>query len=60
MANLIELQVFIPPSIETRFDSVYFMIDKFILNCDKMTNFARDKKADNVLAKLIAIEISLL
>ena len=36
-----ELEVFIPPSIETRFNSVYLMVDKFILNYDKMTNFAK-------------------
>lgn len=48
VTSLIELLIFIPSSIGTKFNSVYLIIDKFILNCDKITNFSRDKKVDHI------------
>ena len=55
-----KLEIFIPQSCETRFNSIYLMLKKFQENYERILNCSRENKIDNILAKLIAIDSNLL
>ena len=44
-----QLQVFIPSSCDTRFNSVYFMLKAFDKHFEKILSYSRDNKIDNTV-----------
>jgi hypothetical protein len=55
-----KLEIFIPQSCDTRFNSIYSMLNSFEKNFEKLTEFARKNKEDKILTKLISIDKKLL
>jgi hypothetical protein len=54
-----KLEIFIPQSCDTRFNSINSMLNSFEKNFEKLTEFARKNK-DKILTKLISIDKKLL
>jgi hypothetical protein len=55
-----KLEIFIPQSCDTRFNSINSMLNSFEKNFEKLTEFARKNKEDKILTKLISIDKKLL
>jgi Na+/phosphate symporter len=55
-----KLEIFIPRSYDTRFNSIYSMLNSCEKNFEKLTEFARRNKEDKILNKLISIDKKLL
>jgi hypothetical protein len=55
-----QLEIFIPQSCDTRFNSIYSMLSSFVKNFEILIEFARKNKKDKLLTKIINIDRKLL